>query len=263
MSLPVVEAMQFLERAKSGRNHPPILACQAGDELVEFYVKFRNGTETPKSSLIFEMLGVDVARALGLLTADPAIVHIGAEFCEGVEDSEMRTLLRANIGPNFGSKALAGGYGIFQVTDSLPPSDFRRAAEIFAFDAFVQNPDRKSRNPNLLIKGDEWRVIDHEVAFSFARPLIGLQTSDEGPLMNLLQEHMFYRPLKGHDVDLDLFEKRFGQMLDSGILYEWISELPHAWTAGEDEVLDRISKHFERMSKGRNDFLKLVKRVLQ
>ncbi len=262
MSVPIVEAVQFLDRAGSGRNKPPIIACMAGEELIDFFVKLRNGKETSKASLIFELLGVEVARALGISTAEPAIVEISAEFCTALDKPDLQDLLRANIGPNFGSKML-GGYAIFPISDSLHPSEFRRAAEIFAFDALIQNPDRKSHNPNLLIRGNDWRVIDHEIAFSFARPLIGLDTSDDGPLVNLLREHMFYQPLKGREIDLDLFAKRLGDMLDSAKLYEWFSDLPHAWTAGEEETLNHISRHFERISKNRDGFIKLVKRILK
>ena len=260
MSVPIVEAVQFLGRALSGRNKPPILGCAAGDDIIEFHVKLRNGKETSKVSLIFELLGTHVANALGIATAESAIVEISAEFCEAVEDPEIRAMFRNNIGSNFGSKTLSG-YGVFPVTDVLHPSDYRRATEILAFDALVQNPDRTSRIPNLLVKGNDWRVIDHEIAFSFARPFIGLDTGGNEALLNLLTKHMFYRPLKGREIDLDLFARRLGDMLDSGMLYEWISGLPSAWTAGEEEILNRISRHFEVISKDRDG--NFVKRILQ
>jgi hypothetical protein len=262
MRVPIVDAVQFLGRARSGRNKPPILGCAAGDDLIEFYVKLRNGKETSKLSLIFELLGVQIATALGISTAEPAIVQISAEFCDAVEELELQALFRNNIGPNFGSKALSG-YGVFPVTDVLHPSDYRRASEIFVFDALVQNVDRESRNPNLLVRGNDWRVIDHEVAFSFTRAFTGLDTGGDESLVNLLRKHMFYRPLKGREIDLDLFARRLGDMLDTGILYEWISDLPPAWTAGEEEILNRISRHFEGISKDRYGFLNLVKRILQ
>jgi len=40
------------------------------------------------------------------------------------------------------------------------------AAEVLVFDAIVQNPDRRADNPNCLVRGDEIRIIDHELAFS-------------------------------------------------------------------------------------------------
>jgi len=44
--------------------------------------------------------------------------------------------------------------------------------EIFAFDLMVQNPDRRKGKPNLLRKGDELAIFDHEMAFSFLYALV-------------------------------------------------------------------------------------------
>jgi hypothetical protein len=44
---------------------------------------------------------------------------------------------------------------------------WRDAVNIFAFDALIQNPDRRSANPNLFTQGDNIYVYDHETSFSF------------------------------------------------------------------------------------------------
>ncbi len=45
------------------------------------------------------------------------------------------------------------------------------ACEIFAFDALIQNPDRRMDKPNILWKGEELYIIDHEKGFSFVYAL--------------------------------------------------------------------------------------------
>jgi hypothetical protein len=40
------------------------------------------------------------------------------------------------------------------------------AAAIFVFDAIVQNADRRVDNANCLVKGNEIRIIDHEMTFT-------------------------------------------------------------------------------------------------
>ncbi len=50
-----------------------------------------------------------------------------------------------------------------------------QAAHIFAFDALIQNPDRRYSNQNLLTRGNNIFVYDHELAFSFLEAILPLR----------------------------------------------------------------------------------------
>lgn len=73
--------------------------------------------------------------------------------------------------------------------DKAIPDAMRQAAvTIFAFDALVQNPDRRFNNQNLLTRGDDIFVFDHEVAFSF--------------LLDILRLPVIWRPVRFVEVIL-------------------------------------------------------------
>jgi hypothetical protein len=46
------------------------------------------------------------------------------------------------------------------------------ATDIFAFDALIQNVDRRVTNPNLLTVGSTFYVYDHETSFSFLQAIL-------------------------------------------------------------------------------------------
>jgi len=50
-------------------------------------------------------------------------------------------------------------------SDTLTAQRARLALAILAFDAFTENHDRRPGNSNVLAKGDELRIIDHELCF--------------------------------------------------------------------------------------------------
>jgi hypothetical protein len=96
-----------------------------------------------------------------------------------------------------------------------------QAAAIFAFDALVQNPDRKAANPNLWARSDRLGVYDHEQAFSFLSiPIIGgaprpWEVNDHAPAsFRFLENHILYVPLRGAIFSLDAFEERLGGLAD-------------------------------------------------
>ncbi len=58
------------------------------------------------------------------------------------------------------------GFATWPVDHSIPAAMWQTAVDIFAFDALIQNPDRRYSNPNLFTKGDRVYIYDHEMAFS-------------------------------------------------------------------------------------------------
>jgi hypothetical protein len=85
------------------------------------------------------------------------------------------------------------------------PSGVQRdqAAAIFAFDALIQNVDRRVTNPNIWATSETLGVFDHDQAFMFlALPMIGGVSkpwipADQVQGFAFLKEHVFYSGLKG------------------------------------------------------------------
>jgi hypothetical protein len=80
------------------------------------------------------------------------------------------------------------------------------AAEIFAFDVLIQNPDRRRESPNgpnLLWSDDEIYLYDHEQAFSFLMGVIGWKPPWMGGGTEFCRNHVFIQQLTGirHNFD--------------------------------------------------------------
>lgn len=108
------------------------------------------------------------------------------------------------------------------------------AAGIFVFDGIIQNPDRRSVNPNCLVRGDELRIFDHELAFSHDLPRIGQPWTRPWVLGGLKSletngNHIFRAGLKGRSIDFGSIRAAWQGLSDAHIA-DYEGELPAEWT---------------------------------
>ena len=90
------------------------------------------------------------------------------------------------------------------------------------------NADRRRQNPNLLWKGDELFVFDHETVFAFTRLIGESQKPFEYGAMRFLHDHPLYAGMRGQPIDLSRFIGELEGLRDSRI----------------DELLDAIPSDF-------------------
>jgi hypothetical protein len=127
-----------------------------------FVVKFRGAGQGAKA-LIAELIVGMLAREAGLPTPEIALIEIIEEFGRTEPDPEIQDLLRASHGINFGAQYLDGAFNFDgNAAAELIAPDL--AAKVVWFDAFVSNPDRTHRNPNLMLFGRKPYLIDHGAA---------------------------------------------------------------------------------------------------
>ena len=127
-----------------------------------FVAKFRGAGQGVKA-LIAELVVGLLAREAGLPTPEIVLLDVAEAFGRSEPDPEIQDLLRASHGINFGARYLDGAFNF----DANAAADFvspELAAEIVWFDAFVSNPDRTHRNPNLMVCGRKPYLIDHGAA---------------------------------------------------------------------------------------------------
>ena len=115
--------------------------------------------------LVAEIIVASLAEAIGLRVPARCLVELPAEIESLNKRDELRDLLDASVGLNLGFAYLDGGR-------MFTPADVARvsaddAAAIVWLDAFVMNPDRTERNPNLMWYRDTLWLIDHGAALSF------------------------------------------------------------------------------------------------
>ena len=141
---------------------------------------------------------------------------------------------------------------------AAPEAMWQVATEVFAFDGLVQNPDRRFHNPNLFTRGNDIYVFDHELAFSFLLDILESATPWRLDGQRYLEDHVFYRKLKGRPIDINGFTARLtalpGPALD-GIL----ADAPTEWN---NESLAKIERHLRTVSAHATEFAEEVRRRL-
>lgn len=174
INIPRLRAVSVLRVLSRGRTKPCLMLARddAGNE-VEVVVKWRAAMELKATGLVCELMAGLLADDLDLPVPKPYVVDLEQGFHSVITTPDVSNLARSSVGLNFGSGKLPPGYSIWAREKPIPMLLRPLAAEIFAFDTLIQNPDRRQVNPNLLTNGDEMYRCDHEQAFSFLAGVIG------------------------------------------------------------------------------------------
>lgn len=170
-------------------------------------MKIRGGLDRGPTGLLCELIASRLAAYFGLSVPEPAIVMIEADFADLAAGVKAKTApqeadrIRNSVGLNFGSRQLSG-VTTWPVDKSIPEARLPAAAAVFSFDALIQNPDRRFSNPNLLTRGDEIFLFDHELAFSFLLDILPSEEPWRLESQRYLSDHVFRRALKSKVIRL-------------------------------------------------------------
>src|SRR5664280_487526 len=167
-------ATEVIKPMSTGRNRPLLLGCEdSAANPFEVVVKFR-GKEMDAKAQIAELVTAQLADDLGLQAPQAAVVGIPTGFDAIIAEKDLAAMVKSSPGLNFGSVNIGAGFTTWPLGRNLVGAQRDQAADIFAFDTLIQNPDRRAVNPNLWARSDKLGVYDHEQAFSFlALPIIG------------------------------------------------------------------------------------------
>lgn len=139
----------------------PVLALAGGEKIV---VKL-GGSAEGTLPLVAEVVVGALADALGLATPKRYLVELPVDVPSDDPHEELRDLLTKSAGLNLGFRYLEGFRNVTVPDASRVAPEL--AARIVWLDAFVQNPDRTPKNPNLMIKAGKIWLIDHGAALNF------------------------------------------------------------------------------------------------
>lgn len=255
-------ATAYLRSISSGRSKPAIFLCEDsdGNSAGEYVLKLQGGMEGGGTALTCELVSSLVADYLGVPTPAPAIVQLDTTIGELIANSnpEAGNIIRRSGGKNFASKVLSPGFKTWPVGKGIPAVLRATATEIFALDALIQNPDRRYDNPNLLWGDDQIFVIDHDAAFSFLLEIGPHASPWELERLRFLDDHVFYRDLKGRFEPLDRFIGAVESMHDDAI-DEIASEVPEQWGNAH---LERITSHLKNLREHSEEFAEAMRRRL-
>lgn len=262
-------AIRFNRKAESGRTEPlrATVVIDGDEEEREVILKVSAAKESSIESLSNEMLGAMLASDLGLPVPEPLLVFIEDDFIASIPVEDVRSRLQASSRVAFAASDLGKQWRRWQASDRVKQAQYGAALAVLAFDAFVGNCDRSPRNPNLMVKGDDWRLIDHEAAFSFRLKLFPkCQPWVLGNLHGICapgadSEHVFAPSLVGKsDLDFGVVHAAWSDLSDVR-LSQYDAVLPEEWDEARPYLAEAL-RHLRHVRDNVDLCLTELKRVL-
>lgn len=155
-----VNVVQYKQALREGGSLPAIVKA---DDDFNYVIKFR-GAGQGKKALIAELLGAELARAIGLNVPEIVFMNLDDSFSKTEPDEEIQDLLDFSVGLNLGLHYLSGA---ITYDPLVPRIDYLTASKIVLLDSMISNIDRTPKNTNLLNWKNEIWLIDHGAAFYF------------------------------------------------------------------------------------------------
>ena len=260
-------ATQFIKPMSAGRNRPLLLGSEdMAGESIEVVVKFR-GKEMDAKAQIAELITAQLADDLGLQSAQPAIIDVPAGFETIIPERDLAAIVKNSPGLNFGSVHLGPGFTTWLPGREPYGAQWDQAADIFAFDTLTQNADRRAVNPNLWARSDRLGIYDHEQAFSFlSLPIIGgapkpWAVASHGTSFRFLEQHIFYRTLRGGRLDLGPFKEKLGALSDENI-QTYVDSVPSEWSDKSD-FFHQVAGYLREAREQRETLIQFIKHLLR
>jgi hypothetical protein len=218
MVLPVLTASRYVQPLREGGSLPAIVDTDDG----LYVAKFRGAGQGPRA-LIAELITGLLARALGLPVPDLAIIDVIPAFGRAEPDPEIQEVLRASHGVNVGLRYLDGAFN-FDAVAAAELVDAAFASTLVWFDAFMTNPDRTHRNPNLMIcKRKPW-LIDHGAALYAHHSWETADDERTRTAFPLIKDHV----LLGEATGIEDADARLARMLSNAVLDDILAAVPDA-----------------------------------
>ncbi len=199
---PAIQLLRIFD--KGGSTYPWLVELLDERQTpVTFVVKMFTPSQIRQQHAVAkEVYGNILARALHLPVPEAVLARFTPEFIATLSPEAKSRNEQCHRGLRFASRHHEG-YTIFG--DQLPNSKIQDydMASVYAFDNLIRNMDRggERNKPNLLIRDEDYLLIDHELSFPFAdhpdNPnTVVVPAFLRGEWMYNHQKHLFYPYLK-------------------------------------------------------------------
>jgi hypothetical protein len=187
-------------------------------------LKFRGAGQGPKA-LIAELIGGEIARALGLKVPELVFAMLDEAFGRTEPDEEIQDLLKASTGLNLGLHYLSGSITFDPLVTA---TDAKLASQIVWLDSFLSNMDRTARNTNMLLWNKELWLIDHGAALYFHHSGNPWEEQALRPF-GLVKDHVLLKQA----TEAEAVDAEYRSLLTKECIEDIVSIIPGEWLAGD------------------------------
>lgn len=212
-----VHVTRYVTPLREGGSLPAI--AEADDDFL-YVIKFRGAGQGVKA-LIAELIGGEIARALGLKLPEIVFAELDTAFGRTEPDEEIQDLLKASVGTNLALHYLSGAL-TFDPAVTRP--DAKLASQIVWLDCLITNVDRTARNTNMLIWKKELWLIDHGAALYFHHSWQNWKEHAAKPFVQV-KDHVLL-PFAG---ELEAVNKEYAPILTAEVINKIVARIPDSW----------------------------------
>lgn len=220
-----VNVVQYIKPLREGGSLPAIV--KADDDFL-YVLKFR-GAGQGKKALIAELIGGELARAIGLKVPELVLMNLDDSFSKTEPDEEIQDLLKFSVGLNLGLHFLSSAITFDPLVNKVDPNI---ASKIVLLDSLISNIDRTAKNTNLLHWNNELWVIDNGASFYFHHNW-GSWRNHLTRTFPLIKDHVLLEQAS----NLKDAAKEIAETLNEKLITEIIAAIPEDWLIHESDSL--------------------------
>lgn len=219
--LRTVNVTRYVTPLREGGSMPAI--AEADDDFL-YVLKFRGAGQGPKA-LIAELIGGEIARALGLRIPELVFANLDEGFGRTEPDEEIQDLLKASIGLNLALHYLSGSKTFDPTVTTV---DAKLASQIVWLDCLLMNVDRTVRNTNMLLWHKELWLIDHGASLYFHHSWSNWREQAIKPFVHVKDHVLLPQATMLLEVD-----KEFSRILSNELVQKIVALIPAEWLTGD------------------------------
>ncbi|MDR3715962.1 MAG: aminotransferase class I and II [Puia sp.] len=253
LQLRTVNVVRYVTPLREGGSLPAI--AEADDGFL-YVLKFRGAGQGVKA-LIAELIGGEVARALGLKVPEIVFANLDSAFGRTEPDEEIQDLLKASVGLNVALHYLSGA---ITFDPAIMTIGHRLASQIVWLDCLLTNVDRTARNTNMLIWNKELWLIDHGASLYFHHSWDNWEEQALRPFVQV-KDHV----LLSRATELDSVDAEFRSILTPSCIRAIVDLIPDCWLvpgleAGSGDAIREVYARFLETRAGSSEiFVKAAK----
>jgi hypothetical protein len=233
--LRTVNVTRYITPLREGGSLPAI--AEADDEFL-YVLKFRGAGQGTKA-LIAELLGCEIARALGMRVPELVFANLAEGFGRMERDEEIQDLLKFSVGLNLGIHYLSGAISYDPTVNTV---DAAAASMIVWLDCMLMNVDRTAKNTNMLIWNRQLWLIDHGASLYFHHGNLDWNEQAQKPF-TLIKDHVLLRQAS----HLEEADAKAKAILTPEMIRDLVSQIPDSWLIeglSFDEQRARYAQYF-------------------